>query len=402
MKLTQKSIGSLELPPGKTEHIEFCDDIPGFGLRLRAGKSKTTKTLVFQYKLGDKHRRVTLGPFEAIGSEQARKIASEMYAKVRLGHDPAGEKAESRAKVAETMEAALRSYLPHQKSRLKPRSYTEIERHLLSHAKPFHALQLAKIDRRAVAARLAEIATKSGSITSNRVRASLSAFFAWTIRQGLLDSNPVVGTGREQEKSRDRVLSDAELAAIWNALDDDDFGAIIKLLTLTAQRASEIAGLRWTEITGDQIVLPAERTKNAREHRIPLSAPAIAILETRSRRLDRDFIFGRRAGPFTGWGKCRAAINDRIRESTGAALPHWTPHDLRRTAATRMADLGVQPHVVEAVLNHVSGHKAGVAGIYNRATYTAEKRQALEIWASHVLTVVEGRESNIVTLRVEQ
>ena len=145
-------------------------------------------------------------------------------------------------------------------------------------------------------------------------------------------------------------------------------------------------------MSGDAIELPAERTKNGRAHTVPLSEPAQQILDAVPRRLDRDFIFGRTANaPFVGWSKPRYRLDDLIAERTGARLPHWTPHDLRRTVATRMAEIGVAPHIVEAVLNHVSGHKAGVAGIYNRATYAGEKRAALDRWAEHVMALAEGR-----------
>jgi integrase len=198
------------------------------------------------------------------------------------------------------------------------------------------------------------------------------------------------------------VLGDGEMRAIWNALEDDHFGAIIKLLALTGQRADEIASLRWPEIADDVITLPPERTKNKRLHRVPLSGPAIAILAQQPRRVEADgrpraLVFGIGQRGFSGWSSCMGRLNERI-AGAGAALPHWTAHDLRRTAATRMADLGVQPHIIEAILNHASGHKAGVAGIYNRSTYEPEKRQALDLLADHVLAIVVG-DTKITPLR---
>jgi integrase len=395
MKLTQKTVESLTLPEGKAEAIFFDEEIAGFGCRLRSGGSRVW---IFQFKQGNKQRRMTLGSFPAIRSEPARQIAEKLHAKVRLGQDPAGEKLEGRARAAETLEAMLRAYLPHAKTRQRPRTLKETERHLLVYCRPLHGLQITKIDRRTIAARLGEIAATSGAVTSNRVRASLSAFFAWCLRRGLLDSNPVVGTGREEEKSRDRVLADAELRAIWCALEDNDYGAIIKLLVITGQRAGEIAGLHLSEVREDEIALPAERVKNARAHRVPLTGLAREILDSQSRRLGRDFVFGRGEGGFSGWSKAKRLLDDRIREMTGSALAQWTPHDLRRTAATGMADLGVAPHVIEAVLNHKSGTIKGVAATYNRYEYSTEKRAALNLWANHVVTIVEGRESKIVPL----
>jgi integrase len=397
MRLTDKAIAGLALPAGKNEAIFYDDDLPGFGLRLRAGGSMRW---VYTYKIGVQHRRITVGMPAVLSAARARATAAGLHARVRLGADPAGEKLEGRIRAAETMEVALRSYLAQKRGEVRLGSYTGIERHLVKHCRRLHGLQLVKIDRRAIAAMLGAVASNSGPIEANRVRASLSAFFAWCMREGLADANPVIGTGRRPEKSRQRVLSDAELMAIWKATaGPDDYSAIIRLLTLTGARAAEIAGLSWSELRDDSIVLPSARTKNAREHIIPVTAPVRTILDVRSRRADRDFIFGRREGrPFTGWSVCKDLLDARI-EAAGASIAPWTPHDLRRTAATRMAELGVQPHVIEAVLNHVSGHKAGVAGIYNRATYEPEKRQALTLWSEHLLAVVGGRARKILPLR---
>ena len=392
MKLTHSTVGTLKLPRGKTEAIFFDDDIGGFGLRIRSGGSRTW---IFEYKLGAKGRRMTLGSLAAMSPAQARKTAGELHAMVRLGRDPAGEKAEGRARAAETMGAALQAYLPYKQTSIRPGSYDEVARHLAKHCKPLHGLHLDKIDRRAVAALMATIATKSGAVAANRTRASLAAFFAWAIREGLAEANPVAGTGRRPERSRDRVLSLDELKVIWNALEDDDFGAIVKLLILTGQRATEIGSLSWSEIRDGRIVLPQGRTKNHREHIVPLSSFACTILDTRSQR--GEFVFGRDKGrPFSGWSNCKERLDRRIADAGDALLP-WVVHDLRRSTATHMAALGVQPHVIEATLNHVSGHKAGVAGIYNRSSYEREVRSALALWADHVRTLVDGWERTILT-----
>jgi integrase len=248
-----------------------------------------------------------------------------------------------------------------------------------------------------IASLLNTIAKEVGDVTANRLRGSLCSLFGWVIREGvrLPEGNVASYTNKRQEKARDRVLSDTELKTIWNAGADDEYGVILKLLILTAQRANEIAGLRWDEVHNEQIVLPSERTKNKRPHVIPLSEPAKTILVA-FRRGDRTHVFGRIDTGFQGWHVAKKVLNSRI---IGKSLAHWTPHDLRRTAATRMAELGVQPHIIEAVLNHVSGHKGGVAGIYNRATYDKEKREALNLWAEHVTAIVEGRKAAVVPLR---
>jgi len=230
----------------------------------------------------------------------------------------------------------------------------------------------------------------------------LSAFFNWCISEGYAENNPVVGTNRRPEKSRDRVLSDSDLTAIWAATAGaDDYSAIVRLLMLTGCRADEIGSLSWAEVFDDRVVLPGSRVKNSRDHIVPLSAPAQAILHARPKMLGRDFVFGRAHsdGGFAGWSSCKVLLDERIKAS-GAKVKDWTNHDLRRSVATRMGELGVQPHIIEAVLNHVSGHKHGVAGIYNRATYAAEKQAALILWADHLMNVVEGKARKVVPLHV--
>ena len=202
---------------------------------------------------------------------------------------------------------------------------------------------------------------------------------------------PIINTNKRTEYvPRVRVLSDAEVAAIWSAC-DGDFGRIIKLLLLTGCRRTEIAALRWEEVEGDLIVLPGERTKNGLAFEVPLAGMAQQVLGPKPDGTG-GFVFGRRGTGFTGFSKSKRELDAKLN-----GVKAWTLHDLRRTAATRMGDLGVQPHVIEAALNHISGHKAGVAGIYNRAAYAAEKRQAVEIWATHLATLLAG--GNVVKLR---
>jgi len=391
MKLTRAAVQALSLPSGKSELLVFDDEIPGFGVRLRAGGSRNW---IVQYKVGKKHRRLTFGSVAVLDAGKARERARDILAAVRIGRDPAGEKIETRARADETVGAIVERFLARQQTRLRPRSYVETARYLQTHWKPLSSLALAKVSRAVVANRLSAIAAESGPIAADRARAALSAFFAWTMREGLTEANPVIGTNKlSNGKSRDRVLSDAELAAIWKALPPltDQYGAIVRLLILTGQRREEIGGLHWSEFAVGKglVTLSGERTKNGKPHELPLPALAVQILEAQARRTERELIFGEGAGPFQGWSKAKATLEKATAKNAaenGRVAP-WRLHDVRRTVATRMADLGVQPHVVEAVLNHVSGHKAGVAGVYNRSLYGPEKRAALELWANHVLTI---------------
>jgi integrase len=401
MKLTVRIIPTLKLKPGLSEQIIFDDEIPGFGLRLRDGGYRG---LIFQYKMGNKRRRIAMGSVGAIDLAKAREDAKDYYARVRLGQDPAGDLRDAKVKREETFSAAAKLFLGKQRLRLRPRTYVDVERHISVLAKPLHEMELAKIERRHIAAQLAETEQERGLITANRLRASLSKMFAWAIGEGLAETNPVSGTNRNEENSRDRVLSPAELRAIWLALPANDYAPVVKLLMLTGQRAGEISDLRRSEITDDEIRLSGERTKNHRPHTVPLAPAAQAILEVQPIRAKpdgslRDLAFGIGEGGFSGWSKAKEQLDKRIAEMQGAPIPPWRIHDLRRSFATHAAGMGIQPHIIEAVLNHVSGSKAGVAGVYNRATYEPEKRAALVRWADQLMAWVEQRESNVTTLK---
>jgi integrase len=408
MKLTSASIRTIEPIPPKTDRIEFDDAVPGFGVRARAGGSRV---YIVQYAIGEKTRRMSLGRVELQGVDKARGKAKDILAAVRMGEDPAGEKQRSRVVATETFEAVVTRFLAFQKVHggmndqgLRPRSYTELARHLTDHSRALNGLLVTKIQQRDVAAVLSAVHARGHAATANRVRTSLSSFFAWALSEGLVDGNPVINTKRTKEVARDRVLDPTELRLIWKNLEDDHFGSIMKLLALTGQRASEIAGMRWSELKDDELILPPERSKNHREHSIPLSKPARAIIAAQPRRPGadgelRDLLFGFGVGPFSGWGKSMEFLNKRIAKEAGRAPPHWTPHDLRRSFATHASGLGIQPHIIEVILNHVSGFRSGVSGIYNRHSYDAEKRTALDRWAAYLLAIVEDRESNVTPLR---
>jgi len=245
-----------------------------------------------------------------------------------------------------------------------------------------------------VAVVLAKVAEASGPVEANMVRSSLSACCRWLMGEGLLDGNPIIATNKAaQNGARKRVLSDAELKRVWNGLDDDRYGAIVKLLVLTGLRREEIGGLRWDEIDLDRelIHLPAERCKNKRPHDQPLSSAARAIIAALPREGDRVF------AAFGSWGRAK----ERLDRKLGNDVAPWRLHDLRRLVSTTMHDkLGIQPHVVESILGH-TGHQSGTAGVYNKADYLDERRRALEKWADHVEGIVTGKRpvAEVVRLR---
>jgi integrase len=403
MKLTQASVKGLLLPSGSRDKLFFDNELPGFGFRIRDGGKRTW---IAQYRLGKKQRRVTIGTVANTTAEEARKRAKDILSKVHLGADPQIEKAEARVQASSTVQSAAERYLDERAPHLRPRSLAEVQRHLRKHFAALSEIPLAKVTRAHIAAELTNIAKQNGPFAANRARAALSSLYSWAMGEGLADRNPVIGTNKAtNEIARDRVLSPLELSAVWQEAGDGDYGTIVKLLVLTGQRREEVGGMLWSEVDLDGSIwrIRAERTKNALPHDLPLSSPAVAILQDRAKRERRDLVFGARDGPFQGWSNAKSALDTRVlaqlrKKDKKAQLAPWRLHDIRRTVATRLGDIGVLPHVVEAILNHVSGHRAGVAGVYNRAAYAAEKRAALDLWAAHIVEAVTGRASNVTPL----
>jgi integrase len=394
VKLTQAVVERLKIEDGKRDEIWFDKEMHGFGLRIRSDGKNVHRTFVAQYKIGSKHRRVTLGNVDRVGFDDAKKKAKEIFGRVAIGEDPAGDKIAARTEASSALGTIIEAYLEVAKERLRRRSYEASEHRLKRLWKPLHGLTVGTVSRAIIAARMATIAKENGPIAANRARAALSAMFRWAIGEGLCESNPVIGTNRQRENDpRERSLSDSEAARVFLACPDNDFGRCLRLLMLTGCRRDEIGNLQWSEIDfeGRTITLPAIRTKNNQAHVVPLSDSAIAILQAIPRR-DRICVFGRGKAGFGGWSKCKRLLDDKVKlEST------WTLHDLRRTVRTGLGMLGVAPHVAEAVLNHLP---AKLIRTYDRNTYAAEKRAALELWANHLaVAVARASGANVTTLR---
>ena len=379
-KLDRNTVARLPGPPAsKFDIVHWDDELPGLGLRiLKSG----TRSWVVRYRVARRQRVVTLGKVAMLSPGQARAKAGEILAHAKLGKDFQAEKQSAKSKVGRlTFGSLLDQFLSRYADaaqRQKTRSET---RRLLA---KWHHLDLVPVDditRSTIAEGLGEVEQESGLVTRNRTRSALSRLFSWALEEGLVENNPVVGTARRPERPRERVLTDDELVAIWEATaGPGDHNAIVRLLMLTGQRRQEVAAARWMEIDTKNALwsIPGDRTKNKRAHDVPISEQTLAVLDGIAKREGRELIFGEAEGPFSGWSKSKERLDQRCN-----ILP-WRLHDLRRTVVTGMAELGIQPHITEAVVNHVSGHKAGVAGVYNRATYADEKRTALQEWGSHV------------------
>jgi integrase len=375
------------LPPGATL---WDRAVRGFGVRCQHDAA----SYVIKYRIAGRQRMYTIGRHGSPWTpDLARKEALRLLSLVVSGTDPADAKASAALAAAQTFRAVADRYLAAMRARQKPRALQDTNRYLLRSFRPLHPMPIGSIERSHITARVAELERTCGATSALRARSTLSAMFSWAIREGYkLPANPVSGTNKPQAApARERVLTDSELRAIWLACGDNDYGRIVRLLMLTGQRREEIGALRWSEITGDAVTFPASRTKNGREHCIPLSPAALALLPAPV--ADRDFLFGHRpisgvVRGFTGWAWSKCALDERIAQAEGRALPDWRLHDLRRTCATGLGELGVLPHVVETILNHISGHRAGVAGVYQRARYSAEVRHALTRWSDHIERLV--------------
>jgi integrase len=373
----------------------------------------------------------TLGTYPAITLKAARSLATTLRAEVERGGDPHGAKVLSRRQMVEDgFEAVTRRFIDHQ-FRQRRRSWRwsarilglvvdpEAKVELLKECPPLVVLRDGSTDRvgrrrvsvvdRWATRRITDVSDheiihaldevgRHAPIAANRLHAVLSSLFGWAKGKRLVASNPCTGLKRPaKEQSRDRVLDDKELRKVWLAAGKlgHPHAAIVRLLILTGQRLNEIAGLRWDEIDLDDraLHLPAARTKNAHAHDVPLSAKALEIVACLPQLIDADLVFTIKRKPITSFSRMKARLD------TLSGVAGWTIHDLRRTVASGLQRLGVRLEVTEAVLNHRSGSMAGIAGVYQRHDYAAEKRDALQRWANHVEGLVAGTaESNVVRM----
>lgn len=324
----------LIVPPDKRDIQVFDDDLPGFGIRKFAGGRAS---YFVKFNVGVQQRRITLGKVVRGNLGQMRQEASKVLAKARLGTDSVLVKRAATAKASDVLRTLVPRYLRERQSEWRPRYFAEVHRQLERDWAPLHGSAPEAINRQMVVGVLDSIASAQGEVAADRARTALSGFFSWCIERGRCEINPTLSIrSRAGKRVRDRVLAESELVEVWHASGESEYGAIVKLLMLTGQRRLEIGDLRWSEIDLDkrQIDLPAERTKAGRQHVVPLSEPALKILNAIDRREGRDLVFGQREGGFSGWSKAKSELDQRIaarriRLGQNATMPAWRLHDLR-------------------------------------------------------------------------
>ena len=401
MKLNDRTARAAVLPAGKTDHVFWDDDLPGFGARLRGDRKRCSTSWLVQYRVGSVQRRESLGDIRKVKIEGARKAARKLFAQAELGVDPAAERAKARIGTV-TLGSVADRYLASKRDVLRPTSFAAAARYLNEHWRPLRDCLLNDIKRADIAMRLQELKKDHGPAAAARARTVLASLYAWSMGEGLCDVNPVIGTNDPNKgaQARERALNDAEIKAVWQACRDDDFSRIIKLLLLLGCRRDEIGALEWREVDLDAstLTIPGDRTKNKRQLSLVLPEPALEILRAVPRRDGRIYVFGQVGRGFSGCSSAMHRFQARM-AAAGNSLAHWSLHDLRRTVRSGLGRLGVPPHVAELVINHT---KAGMVRIYDRYHYGAEITGALTKWSAHVMAVVEGRKtktSKVVSLR---
>jgi integrase len=437
--LTVKGLEKIEKDPAPASRQEIPDGLlPGLYFVRQPSKSMSWAV---RYRHAGQPRKLTLGAYPAIKLEAARDIGGKALRAAAEGRDPAAEKqtakVEAKRQAAEQIrgqrdlfENVAREFVQrHAMKSNKENTWRETARILGLRPSPddpavlvdaggdvmaaWRGRKIQEITKRDVITLLDAVNDRGSPIMANRVLSAVRKLFNWCMARDVIQVSPcTMVTPPAPEQSRDRILTDNELRLVWNAADGDGwpFGPLIKLLVLTGQRLAEVGGMCWEEVDLEQKLwtLPAERVKNGQRHEVPLSDAAVTILRAVPRiKTTRGYVFTtRRDAAVSGFSRAKDRLDAAIAiaGAEGAPVEHWTFHDLRRTMASGMARLGIQLPVIEKVLNHTSGTFRGVVGVYQRHSFAEEKRTALAAWASHVETVVSGKQlTNVVPItRVAQ
>ncbi len=380
IKLTKSTIDTLPIPSSDLVYWDAAS--PGFGLKVTPKGRKVFIVLYRTGGAGSKLRKYTIGPYGRVTLHQARVAAQKVFAAKLEGRDPAAEKRESKRRIlADLVGDLLESFIAQRLS--QNRSGAEIARLLRREVgKPWAGRSIHSIGKRDVVEVVSAVVQRGAPSTANKTLKSLKTFLRWCVGRAVLDQSPAEGVPLPtKEVARDRVLSDAELVGVILAARKigGPYGAIVELLALTGQRREEVACLGWEELDLVERVwtIPKARTKNGKAHVVHLSKQSLAVLQGADRRGPLMFtLLGSK--PFQDFTRAKRRL-DQLSGVTG-----WRLHDLRRTCVSGMARLGVAPHVADKILNHQAGTISGVAAVYQRHEFLAERRAALDLWGVHI------------------
>jgi integrase len=419
--LTETTAATTKVPQGKRDVVVFDDVQPGLFLRVFAtGRA----SYGCKYYVAGQERKVHLYdvPTNVVGKvakqilTSARKEAGDLRAKARLGTDVIADrkaakaaKVEERKLAAKTLGKLVELYLKDREPEMRPLYFVEVRRHLEKDLAPLHKRPIHAVTKQEIDSVLDGLRTKT---VADHAQSALGTFYIWAIDKHHVTGTPLAHAKRRAKPvKRKRYLKLEELRDVLlacDAVDDkgerlvpESYVRIVKLLALTGQRRDEIADLSWPEIAeggehGDHIMLPGARTKNGLEHMIPLAPQAKALLPTK--REGWDMLFGRRqASGYSGWSKSKAGLDAAVlavrrkRDPDAKPLEPWVLHDLRRSFSTQLHELKIaDPHLIELIINHVSGTRGGVAGNYDCSERLTDRRAALEAWAKRVAMLVKS------------
>ena len=413
-RITKTGVDALiaDAKVAKTTIFLWDDALAGFGAKAMPSGACS---YVVQYRLGGRGtptKRLTLGKHGKLTPQQARDFAKEKLGEILKGIDVAEHRKEHREKLAGlTFAEAVEKFL---NVHAEPTRYWKEKRARLTSGdvKALASKPLSTLSRKHVADAIDRAQARSEA-AARLLFSDLRPLFKWAHERELVDANPMTGLrAPKPAEARERTLEDDEIRAFWKAADEASwpFASVYKLLLLTGARREEVAGMKWSELDLDAGVwmLPGARTKNSRDHRIPLARQAVAILDRRAIAAikeglgykDSDLVFSTTGTTSpSGFSKAKRALDARMQEILGPKFKPWRVHDLRRTCATGMEHLGVDLRVIEAALNHVSGTKAGIVGVYQRAEHREAVRAAFDAWDTRIAELTgQERPSNVVSL----
>ncbi len=398
--------GVKALKPQAKPYEKKDDAVAGAWVEVRPSGAVS---YVLHYRFSEKSRKLTIGKFDVDEGGLARVRAAAREARNLLGQglDPAGEKRAAKAARAVALRQGEASPEPapaapdlvetvaadfiERYAKPNTRDWKETQRLLERNVVPhWRGRRLSEISKTDIHTVLDLMIDRGAAVGANRVFAQLRKMCGWAVSRGLIDRSPCEGIDKpSSETKRDRVLDDRELALVWRGCEASGFpfGPLTQLLILTGQRRGEVAGMAYSELDTDKAVwtIPAARVKNKRQHKVPLSPQAVALLRGLPRIVGSDYVFSTTGNTApSGFSNAKEHLDATLLKLDPRPLTAWTMHDLRRSVASGMAALGVQLHVIERVLNHVSGTFGGIVSVYQHHDFAPDMRAALDAWAAHI------------------